>query len=487
VSAVASPPIDIPRAFARRHGVLVRGDLLDGRVRVALREGTDPLVLVEVRRHLAGSVEVEIADPVTFERYLAAHYAPADDMAADEGASPDAGGDGPASARSDEAAAARLVDGLVAEAARQGVGTVHLEPGDGGVVVAMRRRGVLGETLRLPPPVGRRLVARIKALAGLDMDQVRLPQDGRAGLATADGRVELRVSTLPSRTGERVVLRILDRDRADRALGVPGMAGHADAAYRAALAEPDGLILVAGSLGSGRAATLYAGLRRLNDGSRSILTVEDPVTAAMEGVGQMQVDATVGLSFAAGLRAVLRQDPDAVMIGDLRDRETAEMAVQAALAGHLLLAAVDAPDAVGAITRLRAMKVEPFLLASTLRAVIAQRLVRRLCRACRAPVQAGKSASALLGFDPGTVIHGPVGCVDCGQTGYHGRIGVFEAIRVDETVRRMIHDGGDESLIARHAFLNAPNLGAAARALVRAGEIGAEDAIRVSRRETALA
>jgi general secretion pathway protein E len=263
------------------------------------------------------------------------------------------------------------------------------------------------------------------------------------------------------------------------------MAGAADRIFREGLQEPNGIILVTGPTGSGKTTTLYAGLRQLNDGTRNILTVEDPVEYAVEGVGQTQVNAKVGLTFGAGLRAILRQDPDVVMVGEIRDRETAEIAVQASLTGHLVLSTVHTNDAVGAITRMRDMRVEPFLLASTLRAVIAQRLVRRLCQHCREPMQADKSASALLGFDPGTIIYRARGCEECNGTGYKGRIGVFEAIRVDDTIRRLINDGGDESLIARHAFLNAPNLGSAARALVRDGQTTAEEAIRVSRRDAA--
>jgi general secretion pathway protein E len=261
------------------------------------------------------------------------------------------------------------------------------------------------------------------------------------------------------------------------------MTGFADAVFRAALNEPNGIILVTGPTGSGKTTTLYAGLRQLNDGSRNILTVEDPVEYAIEGVGQTQVNSKVGLTFAAGLRAILRQDPDVVMVGEIRDRETAEIAVQASLTGHLVLSTVHTNDAVGAVTRMRDMKVEPFLLASTLRAVIAQRLVRRLCPTCREQVPADKAVSALLGIDEGTTIYRAVGCAECNGSGYKGRIGVFEAIRVDDTMRRMINEGGDESLIARHAFLNAPSLGASARALVAAGETTAEEAIRISRHE----
>ncbi|PZP09545.1 MAG: type II secretion system protein GspE, partial [Sphingomonas hengshuiensis] len=187
------------------------------------------------------------------------------------------------------------------------------------------------------------------------------------------------------------------------------------------------------------------------------------------------------------LRAILRQDPDVVMVGEIRDRETAEIAVQASLTGHLVLSTVHTNDAIGAITRMRDMKVEPFLLASTLRGVIAQRLVRRLCQSCRRPVQAQGSVSALLGFDPGAIVYEPVGCSECGGTGFKGRIGVFEAIRIDDTIRRLINDGGDEAIIARHAFINAPNLGSAARQMVRDGLTTPEEAVRISRSDMAEA
>ena len=250
------------------------------------------------------------------------------------------------------------------------------------------------------------------------------------------------------------------------------------------MAEPNGIILVTGPTGSGKTTTLYAGLKQLNDGSRNILTVEDPVEYAIDGIGQTQVNSKVGLTFAAGLRAILRQDPDVVMVGEIRDKETADIAVQAALTGHLVLSTVHTNDAVGAITRMRDMKVEPFLLASTVRAVIAQRLVRKLCEHCRKPVQAEGSLASLLGFDRGTVVFRETGCDQCNQTGFQGRIGVFEAIRIDDTIRKIINDGGDESRIASHAFLKNKSLASAARAMVRQGLTTAEEGIRISRRET---
>ncbi|MBK5264997.1 MAG: Flp pilus assembly complex ATPase component TadA [Alphaproteobacteria bacterium] len=499
VSPAATIPrlVDIPYGFARKFGVVLLGDGVFNngeRLSVAMREGGDPRILLEVRRHLAQSFDVEFVDTVTFDKYLSQRYA-MDGTAAAVAGSMHVGEDEldllatdlPTADdlldSADDAPAIRLINGIIAEAARQGVSDIHIEPYETGLVVRMRVDGVLRETLRMPPHVAPVVVSRIKVMARLDIAERRVPQDGRIGLTLGGKLLDVRVSTLPSRAGERVVLRILDKDNAGIDLDILGMTGIADRVFRDALSEPNGIILVTGPTGSGKTTTLYAGLRQLNDGTRNILTVEDPVEYAIDGVGQTQVNPKVGLTFAAGLRAILRQDPDVVMVGEIRDRETAEIAVQASLTGHLVLSTVHTNDAVGAITRMRDMKVEPFLLASTLRAVIAQRLVRRLCQHCREPVQADKSVSARLGFDLGTVVYRAHGCEQCNGTGYKGRIGVFEAVRIDDTIRRLINDGGDESIIARHVFLNAPNLGSAARALVRDGQTTAEEAIRISRRE----
>jgi general secretion pathway protein E len=383
----------------------------------------------------------------------------------------------------DDAPAIRLINGIIADAARQGVSDIHIEPYESGLVVRMRIDGVLREVLRMPPHVAPVVVSRIKVMARLDIAERRVPQDGRIGLTLGGRTLDVRVSTLPSRAGERVVLRLLDKETAGIDFDLLGLTGTADGILRAALAEPNGIILVTGPTGSGKTTTLYAALKQLNDGSRNILTVEDPVEYAVDGVGQTQVNPKVGLTFASGLRAILRQDPDIVMVGEIRDRETADIAVQASLTGHLVLSTVHTNDAVGAITRLRDMKVEPFLIASSLRAVVAQRLVRRLCPECRTAEPAEGSVAALLGCDPGTPVWRAVGCAACNHSGYKGRIGVFEAIKVDDTLRRLINDGGDEASIAAHAFRHAPTLGAAARALVSAGETTPEEAIRIARRE----
>jgi general secretion pathway protein E len=487
--------VTIPYMFARRFGVVL-GDATDGRLSVAMREGGDPKVLLELRRHLARPFDVGIVPPEAFDRLLSDRYAMDGQAAALAAGGIGMGdeldilaGDLPTADdlldTADDAPAIRLINGIIADAARSGVSDIHIEPYETGLVVRMRIDGVLRETLRMPPHVAPVVVSRVKVMARLDIAERRIPQDGRIGLTLGGKLLDVRVSTLPSRAGERVVLRILDKENAGITLDVLGMTPVMNEMLKGTLTEPNGIVLVTGPTGSGKTTTLYAALRLLNDGSRNVLTVEDPVEYAVEGVGQTQVNAKVGLTFAAGLRAILRQDPDVVMVGEIRDRETAEIAVQASLTGHLVLSTVHTNDAVGAITRMRDMKIEPFLLASTLRAVIAQRLVRRLCEHCRRPVQASGSVSALLGFDAGTVVYEAVGCDQCNHTGYKGRIGVFEAVRIDETIRRLINDGGDESLIARHAFLHAQNLGAAARQLVRDGKTTPEEAVRVSRRDMA--
>ena len=455
----------IPYVYARDHGVLLRGDGDDGeRLSVVLRQGSDPGALLEVRRYLAIPFDVEMVEAEAFETLLSDHYAAegsASALAGDFGVDGDALDDlaeGIPSAEdlldsADDAPTIRLINGIIAEAARAGASDIHVEPYETGLVVRMRVDGVLEEKLRMPPHVASVIVNRIKVMARLDIAERRIPQDGRISLTLGGKLLDVRVSTLPNRANERVVMRILDKESAGISLDLLGMSDTTLQILSEALSEPNGILLVTGPTGSGKTTSLYAGLQQLNDGSRNILTIEDPVEYAVEGVGQTQVNAKVGLDFATGLRAILRQDPDVVMVGEIRDRETAEIAVQASLTGHLVLSTVHTNDALGAITRMRDMKVEPFLLASTLRAVIAQRLVRKLCQHCRTPVQADGSMASLLGVDIGTVVYTENGCEHCNHSGFQGRIGVFEAVRIDDTIRKLINEGGDEARISAHACL----------------------------------
>jgi general secretion pathway protein E len=470
----------LPYGFARRHGLLLHGGP-DG-LALAMTGSPARQALAEARRVAGAPLRLETLDAAAFDRLLSETYGSA--ALADTGGLAALADDLPSAAdlldNADEAPVIRLINGLIAEAARIGASDIHVEPHDGALVVRMRADGQLAERHRLPAQAAAQIVSRIKVMARLDIAERRLPQDGRMSLALAGTLLDVRVSTLPARGGERVVLRLLDKANAGRALADLGMPPALAAAFEAGLAEPNGLVLVTGPTGSGKTTTLYAGLKQLNDGSRNILTVEDPVEYAVDGVGQTQINTAVGLSFAAGLRAMLRQDPDVVMVGEIRDAETAEIAVQAALTGHLVLSSVHTNDAAGAITRLRDFGVEPFLLAATLRLVVAQRLLRRLCH-CAAPRPAGAAEAAALGLGPGAIVHEPAGCADCGHGGWQGRIGLFEAIRISGPVRTLIADGADDARIAEAAFAEGSTLADAARAAVLAGTTSVAEAVRVLR------
>ncbi len=489
----------LPYAFAKQHGVVLLE--LAGEARIGLREGACPQVLIEVRRALGAPLRIEPLVRAAFDRRLSEIYA---DASLGRGSGDEASGiDGfeqhasldalveemPAAAdlleSQDDAPIIRLINGLIAEAARVGASDVHIEPFASALVVRFRVDGVMREALSLPSRLAPLLVSRVKVMARLDIAERRVPQDGRISLSMGTKALDVRVSTLPARNGERVVLRILDKDQGTLSLQELGMSPQVLGDLQQALRVPNGIILVTGPTGSGKTTTLYAGLATLNDGARNILTVEDPVEYAMDGVGQTQVNTKVGMTFAAGLRAILRQDPDVVMVGEVRDPETAQIAVQASLTGHLVLSTVHTNDAVGAITRLRDMGVEPFLLASTVRLIVAQRLVRRLCPHCRVPREPEPAAAALLASDADATLYRATGCPRCNHTGYTGRIGVYEAVTVDDELRRLIGANADEDALARAAFRGRERLSDAARTLVLRGETTLEEALRVTRQEGA--
>ena len=489
--------MNLPYPFAKRHGVLLLEvpDEPEAPVRVGLREGADPTALLEVRRAAGRPLQVEPLARSDFERRLSELYADAglDGVATADalGATVDLGelaGDIPAAAdlldTSDDAPIIRLINGVIAQGARHGASDIHIEPFESSLRVRLRVDGVMREAASLPARIAPLLVSRVKVMARLDIAERRIPQDGRITVAIGTRSLDVRVSTLPARGGERVVLRLLDKDQGTLGLDRLGMPPAVRDAFTGSLSLPNGIVLVTGPTGSGKTTTLYAGLGLLNDGSRNILTVEDPVEYAVDGVGQTQVNARVGMTFVAGLRAILRQDPDVVMVGEIRDAETAQIAVQAALTGHLVLSTVHTNDAVGAITRLRDMGIEPFLLASTVRLVLAQRLVRRLCLHCRAPREPDVLSARLLGDDAGTVFQA-VGCAQCNHTGHAGRIGLYEAVRIDGELRRLIGTNADEDAMTAAAFAQAEPLPAAARAAVLRGDTTLEEILRVTRSEHA--
>lgn len=447
--------------FAKANGIVLLSDAAPWRVGV--RSGADPMALLEARRVLGAPFEVVDLDVAAFDEALSQRYAVSSEAARSiaesfvgdlDALADSAGATADLLDSQDDAPIIRLINGLISEAIGQGASDIHIEPTEHAVLVRLRIDGVMREVLQAPARLRSRLVSRIKVMARLDIAEKRLPQDGRISLTLGGRGVDVRVSTLPARYGERVVMRLLDKDQGMRSLDALGMGEDLLARFKASLQTPNGIILVTGPTGSGKTTTLYAALNLLNDRSRNILTVEDPIEYAVDGVGQTQVNAKIGMTFAAGLRAILRQDPDIVMVGEIRDAETAQIAVQASLTGHLVFSTVHTNDAVAAITRLKDMGVEPYLLASTLRAIVAQRLVRRLCLSCKKPAILGPQERDLLrtiDAENVTVYEG-AGCPQCRGSGYVGRIGLYEFVTVDDEIRRQIHAGATEQDMAAHAF-----------------------------------
>jgi general secretion pathway protein E len=433
----------LPFAFARDQGVL---RLADGAWQV--REGAAPDGWAEVLRLFAPPTRVELLPAREFEQALArvySHHDGAADVVDDVGQTVDVArliealptvedlleseGDAPI---------IRMINALLAQALRDQASDIHIEPFEDHSVVRFRLDGTLRDIARPHRALHAAMASRIKIMASLDIAEKRLPQDGRISLRLGGRPVDVRVSTLPTGFGERVVLRLLDKEAARLDLGALGMLPDTLAEVDRVIRQPHGIFLVTGPTGSGKTTTLYAALSRLDAGRTNIMTVEDPVEYHLAGIGQTQVNPRIDMSFARALRAMLRQDPDVIMIGEIRDLETAQIAIQASLTGHLVLATLHTNDAASAVTRLVDMGVEPFLLASSLLAVMAQRLVRRLCDDCRQPVGDGPR-------------YKPVGCAACGMSGYRGRMGLYELLGVDETLQRLIHAGAAEQQLRQHA------------------------------------
>ncbi|BDT71242.1 putative type II secretion system protein HxcR [Comamonadaceae bacterium OS-4] len=328
----------------------------------------------------------------------------------------------------DDAPIIRMLNALLTQAARDGASDIHIEPFERNSSVRFRVDGSLREVVQAHRALHAALISRLKIMADLDISEKRLPQDGRISLRIGTRAVDVRVSTLPSAHGERAVLRLLDKSQDQRSLEAVGMQGDVLRRFEGLIAQPHGIILVTGPTGSGKSTTLYASLGRLDAARQNIMTVEDPIEYELPGVGQTQVNPKIDLTFAKALRAILRQDPDVIMIGEIRDFETAQIAIQASLTGHLVLATLHTNDSASAVTRLIDMGVEPFLLSSSLRGVLAQRLVRKTCKTC-----AGK------------------GCEACGHTGYLGRTGVFELLVADDTIAELIHHNASEADIRTSA------------------------------------
>ena len=360
---------------------------------------------------------------------------------------------------SDDAPIIRMLNALLTQAARDGASDIHIEPYERHSSVRFRVDGTLREVVQPNRALHAALISRLKIMADLDISEKRLPQDGRISLRIGTRAVDVRVSTLPSAHGERAVLRLLDKSGANLSLQSVGMQGDVLARLAQLIAQPHGIILVTGPTGSGKTTTLYAALQRLDASSINIMTVEDPIEYELPGIGQTQVNPKIDLTFAKALRAILRQDPDAIMIGEIRDFETAQIAIQASLTGHLVLATLHTNDAASAVTRLTDMGVEPFLLSSSLLGVLAQRLVRKLCPSC-----------------------GGVGCSACANTGYHGRTGVFELMVAGDAIRTQIHNRAAEADIRTAALADGMLLMRDdGERLVASGVTSREELLRVTR------
>ena len=382
----------------------------------------------------------------------------------------------------DDAPIIRLINALLTEAIKENASDIHIEPFEARLSVRFRIDGVMRVVLQPARSLAPLLISRIKVMSKLDIAEKRLPQDGRISLKVAGRPVDVRVSTMPSGNGERVVMRLLDKQAGKLDLFHLGMADDIQNKMDRLIHHPHGIILVTGPTGSGKTTTLYASLTRLNNDQRNIMTVEDPIEYFLDGIGQTQVNTKVDMSFARGLRAILRQDPDVVMIGEIRDVETAEIAIQSALTGHLVLSTLHTNSAVGAVTRLRDMGVEPFLLSSTITGVLSQRLVRVLCKQCCKRTLVSEKAALDIGLkiDRPFEVNEPEGCPACNHTGYKGRTGVYELLVLDEHFRHMVHKGVDEQALLEYAAPMNNSLWEDGLRLVREGITSLDELMRVT-------
>jgi general secretion pathway protein E len=340
----------------------------------------------------------------------------------------------------------KLVNGMLFEAARRRASDVHVQPLEDRLVVRLRIDGVLFDYLNPPGQLHDEIVSRIKVMGGMDIAEKRLPQDGRTTVRIGQRLIDLRISCVPTAHGERVVLRLLDKGARLYELTQLGMAADVLQRFEELIRRSHGMILMTGPTGSGKSTTLYAVLQRIDYRQLNVMTLEDPIEYHLPGISQTQVSSRKGMTFATGLRSVLRQDPDVIMVGEIRDTETARLAVQSALTGHLVLSTLHTNDAAGAVARLLDLGIEPYLVADSLLAVGAQRLVRLICPRCKEPGKPDPHEAAQLGLDGRAVWHG-AGCEQCGRTGYHERQGIFELLVVDERIRDLIHERAQASTV----------------------------------------
>ena len=481
----------LPFAFAKRHGVLIRE--IDGEGGEAVhRDDASPLCLAEARRFAGVPLTLQRVSADVFDTMLQTSYEQDstgasqmvdgldeefDLMQVAQGLEPS-----DLLESDDDAPIIRFINAVLTEAIKENASDVHIETYENRLGIRFRIDGVMREVLHTRRALAPLVVSRIKVMSRLDIAEKRLPQDGRISLKIAGRAVDVRVSTIPSGYGERVVLRLLDKQAGRLDLMSLGMDEAVMHTMDELVHKPHGIILVTGPTGSGKTTTLYAALERINDNTRNIMTVEDPIEYLIDGIGQTQVNNKVEMTFARGLRAILRQDPDVVMVGEIRDLETAEIAVQASLTGHLVLSTLHTNTASGAVTRLRDMGIAPYLLSSSLIGVMAQRLVRVLHEETKIPYTANQHECEVLGVDaasPPTLYRPGSG----GNRGFAGRTGIYELITVDDRMREMIHDNVSEQKLERHARTSSLSIRADGRRQVQLGRTTLEEVMRVTRED----
>jgi type IV pilus assembly protein PilB len=495
-SSLDHPPNTLPAevltqidgAIARDYGVVPLS--ADGPVlSLLVTDPFQPHLVADLAFVLGREVRLVVTDPALVQALIRRHYGEAD-------VSPDAAGEQPASSYAGAALTEtdigrlagqtpiiRFVNRVLAGAIRDGASDVHFEPFEHEFKIRCRIDGELSE---LPPPspaLALPVISRLKVLANLDIAERRLPQDGRIRLTLGGRAVDLRVSTLPTQFGESLVLRVLDQSAIRLELGQLGLPAAIRAGLEAVLSRPNGILLVTGPTSSGKSTTLYSCLQALNTTGAKLLTVEDPVEHEIDGVMQVPVNLSAGLTFARALRTFLRQDPDVVMVGEIRDPETAQIAIQASLTGHLVLSTLHTNDAPGAVTRLVDMGIEPFLLASTVEAVLAQRLVRRICSSCRTAVEPTDALLKQLDVERAGLNCRPFysgrGCTECAQTGFKGRLGIFEFLRMSEPLRELVVQGASLLQLRQQAVGEGmTTLRQAGIQAVLAGETTVEEALK---------
>lgn len=466
----ASTQTRLSYGFAQSQGVILLPASEDrAEPRCQYRHDASFEALIEAQRVSGTAVTFEEISPADFEAALGTIYRDSASEAAQVAADADDDlaslADTAASiddllAQNDDAPVVRLINALLLEAVKEGASDVHIETEERRLLVRFRVDGILREVISPKRALAPLLVSRIKVMGKLDIAEKRLPQDGRVSLRVGGYDLDVRISTIPSQFGERVVLRLLDRGQTLRGIDHLGLSDRDNTVLKRILSLPDGMVLVTGPTGSGKTTTLYAGLDMLNDRQRNIMTVEDPIEYTMDGVGQMQVNAKTDLSFARGLRAILRQDPDVIMVGEIRDRETAQIAVESAMTGHLVISTLHTNTAIGAVSRLVEMGVERFLLAPMLRGLIAQRLVRRNCADCLGDHEVTQAESDLLGqkIKPGEIVKKGLGCDTCQASGYRGRLPLYEIIEVDGALERKMHEGRSEAELIAAARDRGPSI-----------------------------